>query len=459
MRKIMVILMVMALLVGMMTICPMAASENLYFKEEFEEFNDSGLPSGWTKRAETTGTVEPAQDGVQLIGNSATSITKIQREVKIKAHRTFVVRANVTLSNHTEGTGLRFFYNRDWQEVASPKIWGSSGYYTQNGNINNVLFRAHCDYNGTDGLDNGFILIEYVGNGSATIHSIEIEEVSDVINGDFEGNAGTPESNKHYPDGWFVGAGKSVGKTSVDNTNCIGVGNGVDATTSSDFVYLNYGIPVTKGGEYRLSFSYKNANKVAPRVYIYCSETEGTGWTELVDTELPKWSYPKPATDGWTDYSYTFTLTPTGDQNIIWLHQIGLRGVSGTAISYYDNFEFTKAEEPRVSFVDGTNNTIVSEIEAGKTAYARVSYTHDTEIAEGSSASVTAIGAVYTEKDGKKQLVSVDVKTATLTEDIHAELRPVLSASAEATGKLWAEVYVLDSVKGLTPIMEKTALK
>lgn len=56
-------------------------------------------------------------------------------------------------------------------------------------------------------------------------------------------------------------------------------------------------------------------------------------------------------------------------------------------------------------------------------------------------------------------MMTICPMAATLTEDIHAELRPALSASAEVTGKIWAEAYVLDSVKGLTPMMEKTVLK
>lgn len=440
MRKIMVILMVVALLTGVMAVCPVAASESI-FLDTFE----GGLSEDWKIEAGTADNIKLHADGIEIVGGGDT--VQIRYDWTLTTQTAYEVSAQVKILSHTEGTGLRIYSLRTDDMTAT---WGRTGYFTTpSSEYQKIVYKTACNWNPVS-EEGASLIIEYNGNGSVVIDSIALQNVTKnglVVNGDFEGDSG--EVNL---DGWMP-TGNSVGKTVLEGENCVSV-----AGTLNDWVAFTYGVPVKAGDTYRLSFSYRSENRTAPYVYLYFATSIGTNGSDTLPTTIYEPYFAlKPATTNWTDYTVTFEIPTEGEgSDFVWFNKISLRG-RGSISNYYDNIELTK-DETRVSFVD-SNNTPVSKVEAGKTAYARVSYTHDEAIAEGESASVTAIGAVYTEVGGVKQLVSVDIKTAILTEDIHAELKPALTVPENTDGTPWAEVFILDGESILSPIMEKTVLK
>ncbi len=455
MRKIMVVLMVMALLTGMCIVMPAMAASEALIDEGFESFNESGLPAGWAVLEGDSASVSYAEGGVkgnalQLTGSAEADVIKLRKQVTYAGWTAYAASAKYKLTAYESGSGFRMYF-----EDASTGTKGASNYTTATAEAyKSLAFEMHYDY---DAERTGNLIIELSGKGTVLVDDVCLSSCTGglIPNGDFEADT--------------YSTGIKLSTTVTAGIEREADGNGVayiEGKTWNEGINLRYGEKVTPGKTYIISFRYKNGSGVQPCLYLYFG-IEATPTSTYHEMPRPEY-HPNFAddTDGkaavtptadWKTFYASFTVPTDGTTNYNYrkLNYISIKGNNSETRSYFDDIRFMEAA-PEMEYTT-TADVAVDSIEAAEeTLRTRCFFVKDTA---KESETVMLVQCIYEEdSSGVRNLINVNVSRQTVTAKNQYVTAENAVPEAETGKTLVAESFLWNGTGSIMPVIDEITL-
>ncbi|MBE7062444.1 MAG: hypothetical protein E7390_01460 [Ruminococcaceae bacterium] len=449
MRRIMSILMVVALLMGVSVIVPKAADVN-GFSDSFETF-EGGIPAGWRISEGSAENVSQTDSGaLQLIGNAETDVIKLQKEITYVGWQSYEASAWYKLCSYESGNGFRMYF----KDISAEEM-GASNYTTAvTEEYKSLAFEVHYDY---DVERTGNLIIELSGKGTVLVGEVGLRLCINglIPNGDFEADT--------YSTRTKMASGVSAGITREENGNGVAY---IEGKTWSEGLTFKVGEKVVPGKTYIISFRYKNAAGAQPCLYLYfgTEKTPKSTYDEMSRTEYhPNFAEDSDGkvkvtpTNDWKTFYASFTVPADGtitDKNYRKLNYIGIRGSNSETRSYFDDIRFMEAAS-EMEYTNTGDSSVGAVPTAGETLRTRCFYVKETA---NVSETATLVQAFFTEDtNGVRQLLSVNLNSQLVT--AKNQYITVENQVPEADGKtVVAESYLLRGAGSLSPIINKAIL-